>query len=132
MRLPLALVVLLIAMLSGSLALAQGDDEEEGEPHPLVTWAIDMGNRSSVGLNGILTAPADPVLFALEGQDVFDDLPGSTYTGPVVGFFAGTLQMPYRMLMGTFDLAFSWMPFLYMQSPMPRFKLLPWAIHDEE
>lgn len=132
MRLPLALVVLLIALLSGSLALAQEDDEEEDEPHPFTTWAIDMGNRSSVGLNGILTSPADPVMFALDGQDVFEKLPGSTYTGPVVGFLAGTCQMPYRILMGSFDLAFSWMPFLYMQSPVPRFKLLPWALHDDE
>ena len=131
MRLPFALAVLLIAMLPG-LASAQDDDEEDDEPHPLVEWAADMGNRSSVGLNGFLTAPADPVMFALDGQEVFEELPGATYTGPVVGFFAGTFQMPYRMLMGTFDVAFSWVPWLYMQSPIPRFKLLPWALHDDE
>ena len=94
-------------------------------------WAIDMGNRASVGVNGVLTAPADPVYLAMEGSQVFDKLPAATYTGPVIGVFAGIAQMSYRIFTGTFDIAFSWVPFLYMQSPLPRVTVLPWAEHDE-
>lgn len=133
-RLPFALAAVLIAMLAASVAGAQhfedDEDEEEG-PHPIVAWAIDGGNRMSVGFNGILTAPADPVMFAIEGDEYFESLPAPAYTGRVVGFFAGLVQMPYRMLMGSFDVGFAWMPFLYMQSPIPRFTLFPWMEHDD-
>ncbi|HJO24788.1 MAG: hypothetical protein GY772_27460 [bacterium] len=101
------------------------------DPGTVQEWARDMANRASVGVNGMLTAPADPVYFAMEGSEVFSSLPASTYTGPVVGVFAGIGQMAYRVFTGTFDFAFSWVPFLYMQSPVPRVTLLPWAEHDE-
>ena len=57
------------------------------EPNSVQEWAKDMGNRASIGLNGLLTAPADPVYFAMEGSEVFRKLPAATYTGPVVGVF---------------------------------------------
>ena len=131
-RLSFALGVVLVAMLAASVASAQHfeDDEEEG-PHPVVAWAIDGSNRASVGFNGILTAPTDPVMFAIEGDEVFDSLPAPAYTGRAVGFLAGVVQMPYRLVMGTFDVAFAWMPYLYMQSPAPRFTLFPWMEHDD-
>ena len=133
-RAPVVFAVMLIAMLAASVASAQHfeDDEEEDAPHPMVTWASDGSNRLSVGWNGILTAPADPVMFAIEGDEVFESLPAPAYTGRVVGFLAGACQMSYRMLMGTFDVSFAWMPYLYMQSPVPRFTLFPWMEHDDE
>ncbi len=128
--------VLAALLLSLSLAVPASaqffeDEEEEDETHPVVAWALDTGNRASVGVNGVLTSPADPVMFALEGQETFESLAYSTYTGPVIGFFAGGFQMPYRILMGTFDTVFCWVPKLYMQSPVPRFTLFPWMEHDE-
>ena len=94
-------------------------------------WVDDMGNRASVGLNGILTAVVDPVRFAEEGDEVFGRMPAPAYTGRVVGAFAGLAQMTYRVFTGTFDIAFSWVPFLYMQSPVPRVTVVPWAEHDD-
>jgi hypothetical protein len=133
-RLSRVLVAALIAMVAAGVAQAQhfedDEDEEEG-PHPVVAWALDGANRMSVGANGILTAPADPVMFAIEGDEVFESLPAPAYTGRVVGFLAGVFQMPYRVLMGAFDVAFCWMPYVYMQSPEPRFTLLPWMEHDD-
>ena len=133
-RLSRVLVAALIAMLAAGVAQAQhfedDEDEEEG-PHPVVAWALDGANRMSVGWNGILTAPADPVMFAIEGEEVFESLPAPAYTGRAVGFFAGVSQMAYRLLMGTFDVVFCWAPYVYMQSPVPRFTLLPWMEHDD-
>ena len=130
-RLPFALAAVLVLVLVPALASAQyfEDDEEEG-PHPVVAWAQDMGNRASVGFNGILTAPADPFMFAAGGDETFEELPGAAVTGRFVGFLAGVSQMPYRIGMGAFDIALAWMPALYMQSPEPRWMLLPWAEHD--
>lgn len=132
-RLSPVLAALLLSLFLASSASAQffEDEEEEDPTHPVVAWALDAGNRSSVGLNGVLTSPADPVMFALEGGETFESLPGATVTAPVVGFLAGTFQMPYRILMGTFDTVFCWVPKLYMQSPVPRFTLFPWMEHDE-
>ena len=100
-------------------------------PGTMSEWGKDMGNRASIGLNGILTAPADPVYFAMDGSEVFSTFPAPKFTGPVVGVFAGVAQMTYRVFTGVFDVTLSWVPFLYMQSPPPRIDLLPWAEHDE-
>lgn len=100
-------------------------------PGTMAEWGKDTGNRASIGLNGVLTAPADPVFFAMEGSEVFSTFPAAKFTGPVVGVFAGVAQMTYRVFTGVFDVTFSWVPFLYMQSPVPRVDLVPWAEHDE-
>ena len=50
----------------------------------------------------------------------------------VAGFFAGLCQMPYRAMMGAFDAAFAWAPYLQPVSPVPRFKILFWAEHPDE
>lgn len=133
-RLPIALAVVLVAMLASSVASAQRFEEEEEEEKRawIVEHLSDATNRATVGWNGIFTSPADPVMFAMEGDDVFESLPASAFTGRFVGFLAGTFQMPYRVLMGTFDIAFAWVPTLYMQSPVPRFTLLAWMEHDDE
>jgi hypothetical protein len=110
------------------------ETEEEGgyELKPIDIWAIDLANRVSIGLNGVLTSPADPVMFSIEGDEVFKDLWMPAVTGRVMGFFAGLCQMPYRAMMGAFDAAFAWAPYLNPVSPVPRFKLLFWAEHPDE
>ena len=108
--------------------------EEEGgyELKPIDEWAIDLANRVSIGLNGVLTAPADPVMFSLEGDEIFKEFWMPQVTGRVVGFFVGVCQMPYRAMTGAFDAAFAWAPYLAPVSPVPRFKLLFWAEHPDE
>ena len=88
-------------------AEAAAEEEDGYELKPIDIWAIDLANRVSIGLNGVLTAPADPVLFSLEGDEVFADLWMPAVTGRVMGFFAGLCQMPYRAMMGAFDAAFA-------------------------
>lgn len=126
----LALFVALLLLL-GSPALAE---ETEGgyELKPIDEWALDLVNRTSLGVNGVLTCPADPVLFAVEGDDVFSSFWMPAVTGRFVGFFAGLFQMPYRAMTGAFDVAFAWAPYLRPVSPVPRFKLLFWAEHPDE
>ena len=146
MHRPLALLALpLVCLLAFSGAASAYDESAPSttenpnrprrpasdQPNSVEEWAKDMGNRASIGLNGIITAPADPVYFAMEGSEVFSKLPAAKFTGPVVGVFAGVAQMTYRIFTGTFDLAFAWVPYLYMQSPPPRIDVLPWAEHDE-
>jgi hypothetical protein len=116
------------------VAEEEPEAEEEGgyELKPIDVWAIDLANRVSIGLNGVLTAPADPVMFTLEGDEVFKDLWMPAVTGRVMGLFAGLCQMPYRAMMGAFDAAFAWAPYLKPVSPVPRFKLLFWAEHPDE
>jgi hypothetical protein len=120
-RLAIALVPLLMLSL-GPAAFAQDDGDEPTE------WERQIGNKSGIGLNGILTAPADPVMFAIEGSEVF----GGGVGGNLLGFGAGLFQMPYRIITGAFDFVTCWVPYLYMISPPPRFKLLPFATHDDE
>jgi hypothetical protein len=113
-------------------AEAAAEEEDGYELKPIDIWAIDLANRVSIGLNGVLTAPADPVLFSLEGDEVFADLWMPAVTGRVMGFFAGLCQMPYRAMMGAFDAAFAWAPYLTPVSPVPRFEILFWAEHPDE
>lgn len=127
-----AFATLLLTLFLANAASAQffEDEVDEDARHPALEYVIDMGNRASVGFNGVLTSPADPIMFAIEGDEIFETLPAPAYTGRAVGFLAGGFQAPYRILMGTFDFVFCWVPKLYMQSPVQRFTLFPWIEHD--
>ena len=82
---------------------AEPEDEEEEESgyelKPIDVWAIDLANRVSLGLNGVLTAPADPVMFSLEGDEVFEGFWMPQVTGRVAGFFAGLFVLPHVQYM---------------------------------
>ncbi|MDJ0850129.1 MAG: hypothetical protein QNK04_17290 [Myxococcota bacterium] len=114
-----------------SYAFAQDDEEEEDEePSAFVLFLQERGNNAAIGLNGIITFPADPVMFAIEGPDVLD----GWWAPPAhaVGFVAGLLQGTYRVVMGAIDIPFALIPKMPMLSPVPRFKALPFVLHDDE
>ncbi len=86
----LLVLVLMLALSAPGFAAAQDDEDDDEEPGPFMAYLQERGNNAAIGLNGILTFPADPVRFAVEGPEVFD----GWWTPPAhfVGFFAGLLQ----------------------------------------
>ena len=131
-RLILTVAVPLLVLIGPPAFAEEEEAQGEYELKPIDEWAIDLANTASIGLNGVLTAPADPVMFAVEGDEVFAELWQPAVTGRVLGFFAGLCQLPYRTMTGVFDMAFAWAPYLAPVSPVPRFKLLVWAEHPDE
>jgi hypothetical protein len=113
------------------LANAGFADEDDEEPSVFVEYLRNTGNTFVGGFNGILTFPADPVAFTMEGDEVFESLPKPSVTGRIVGFPAGLLQGIYRLVMGTCDVAFAVVPAMPMLSPLPRYKPLPFEHPDE-
>ncbi len=65
-------------------------------------------NNLRAGVQGIIQAPADPVLFVVMPPDDFiDELPAGQVTGRVVGLLAGTAKGVYRIFMGATDIVLS-------------------------
>jgi hypothetical protein len=125
-------------------ALAQDGDSgsERGRPvirTPLVPADDDDGegygdavnNRLQIGLNSVITFPADPVMSTYQPDEEWNDLPFSVVTKYPVGFFQGTLLMLHRATAGTFDLLMAPVTPMRMVSPEPRFLLFPNAEHEE-
>lgn len=126
-RLLTALAVLPLLLL----ASAGFAEEEDEEPSVFVGYLRNTGNTIVGGFNGILTFPADPVAFAMEGDEVFSSLPKPSVTGRIVGVPAGLMQGLYRLMMGTCDVVLAVVPAMPMLSPVPRYKLLPFEHEDE-
>ena len=76
-----------------------------------------------IGVNGILTAPADPfrhVLFPLED---YVDFPGFPYTARALGLVSGSLLAGYRAFMGGVDIALTPLWIVPTLSPEPKIEL---------
>jgi hypothetical protein len=89
-------------------------------------------NNLFAGLNGLVVAPADPVMQAIDPPSQLEKLPNPRVTRHVVGFFQGTALMLYRVFMGATDVALS--PFWVFPtlSPEARWDLVPgWEIEWE-
>lgn len=126
-RLVSALAVLPLLSIA-SAGLAQDEDDE---PSVFVEYLGGVGQTYAAGFNGLLTSFADPVAFAIEGDEVFSELPGAPVTGPIIGFPAGLFQGLYRAWMGLSDLVFAPIPRMPMLSPVPRYKMYPFEHPDE-
>jgi hypothetical protein len=122
-----ALAVLPLLLIA-SAGFAQDEDDEPGV---FVEYLRNTGNTFVGGFNGILTFPADPVAFTMEGDEVFSKFPAPSVTGRIVGFPAGLVQGLYRLMMGVCDVAFAVVPAMPMLSPLPRYELLPFEHEDE-
>jgi hypothetical protein len=133
----LALWLAFLFTLSLALpVLAQDDDEgydadEEQEPSALGEYGSDVENRFLIGLNSLITFPADPVMSTVEPAEEFDDLPLASATKYPVGFLQGTLLMAFRASTGLLDVAFAPLTPMTMLSPEPRYMVFPNAEHDE-
>ncbi len=127
-----------LLFLLASDALAQEEEEaaasepaaeeaaaEESEPGFFVRYGKHVSNTFLAGANGLITWPADPVMLAVRPTDEMRSMPGGVVTGPVTGFFAGTLQGIYRLVTGTLDIALCPLSFFPMFSPEPRYQVIP-------
>jgi len=98
---------------------------EESEPGFFARYGNHVRNSFLAGTNGIITWPADPVMLAVRPTEEMRSMPGGVVTGPVVGFFAGTLQGVYRLVTGALDVALCPLSFFPMFSPEPRYQVIP-------
>jgi hypothetical protein len=106
-----------------------GQEEEEEEPGFLDEYAESMRTRVLTGLNGFLTAPADPVAATLEPPKALEK---AGYVRRPLAFASGLLLMCYRSFSGLVDLGFAPIPTLPVVSPVPRYKLIPGFVHEDE
>jgi len=124
-------LVLWLPLAWVGIAFAQDDDEEE-EEEQVFPNDYRIPNKAAAGLNNLLTWPADPVISAIEGDEVFSSAWQPQVTGRILGFLAGSLLAPYRLVMGSFDFVTSPLaPVMPMVGPAPRFKLVPHYHPDE-
>ena len=105
--------------------------EEYEEP---AVWHEEFteANRALGGLNGIITWPADPVMLVVHVSEAFEDAPLAPVTGRFLGLGGGLLLGVYRLTMGVLDVVFQPIPFMPTLSPLPRFKVIPWFVHEDE
>jgi hypothetical protein len=94
--------------------------------------AADGTDQALMGLNGIITSPADVVLGALEGDNRLD-LPELISSGAtefvvdrVVGTFTGGFTTVYRLVTGIVDIPLAVFPVTNV-SPDPLFVIIPGA-----
>lgn len=70
--------------------------------------AANGWNNLKGGFQGILQAPADPVMYTIWPPDDFiEELPGGQVTGRILGVCAGTAMGVYRLGMGATDIILS-------------------------
>jgi hypothetical protein len=98
---------------------------EEAEDGAFAGYGKHVANTFLAGVNGIITWPADPVMLAMKPTDEMRALPGGVVTGPVTGFFAGTLQGVFRLFTGSLDVALAPFTFFPMFSIEPRYQVIP-------
>jgi hypothetical protein len=104
-------------------------EEEEEEPGWFSEYGDSVRTRALTGLNGLATAPADPVMAAVEPPKAFAK---AGYLRRPLGFGSGVLLMLYRAFSGVVDLGMAVLPELPVVSPVPRYKLVPGFEHDDE
>jgi hypothetical protein len=95
-------------------------------------YGKNVGNRYMVGLNSLITFPADPVMDTVKPRDEFEELPLADY-GPkyVAGLGTGVMLSMYRAGMGVFDVLFAPLTPMKVLSPEPRYMIFPGAAHPE-
>jgi hypothetical protein len=93
-------------------------------------WADSAGNTFLTGLNGFITAPADPAMETWTVSEEYEELPVSEVSGRFFGFFMGTFLGLYRGTTGLFDMLFAPLPMVTL-SPEPRYNLIPGFEYDE-
>lgn len=77
------------------------------------------------GLNGVLTAPADPIRHIVFPPEDFDEVPVPAVSGRLLGIFSGTLLAGYRAATGALDIALTPLWVMPTLSPEPGIVLIP-------
>ena len=123
MRKLAAAAATLLVLTAAVAANAEPPPEPEPEPEPLeLPTAL---NNVLAGINGLLTAPADPLMSFVDPPSEFGRIWGAPETPHFLGFFQGVVVMPYRIVMGALDIAFA--PFWVFPtlSPEARYEIIP-------
>jgi hypothetical protein len=106
----LHLAVLIAVLLAAPAVCEERDGEGQeaaAEQSALSRYGTDVNNRVLMAYNSVLTAPADPVMGAIEPLEEFEALPGGRVTRYVAGFGQGILLGVYRAVAGALDLVFA-------------------------
>jgi hypothetical protein len=88
-------------------------------------YGKSVGNRFLVGVNSLVTFPADPIMDTVKPRDEFKKLPLSAATKYVAGFGTGVLLGTYRAGMGMFDVLMAPLTPMKELSPEPRWMIFP-------
>jgi len=88
-------------------------------------YGKSVGNRFLVGVNSLVTFPADPVMDTVKPREEFNKLPLSAGTKYIAGFGQGVLLGAYRAGMGVFDVVFAPLTPMKELSPEPRWMIFP-------
>lgn len=131
-RLPWPAIPLALALLGPVLGAVAGGDPRAGSGKPegaLRAYAGSFRNRLLIGVNSVLTFPADPFVSALDPPEEFSVFPGGAVSRHLVGLGQGALLGAYRVSMGALDIAFSPLTPVVVLSPEPRYLLFDDAEH---
>ena len=108
-------------------AAAEKGDEEEASAWD--EYAASVVERFLTGLNGLVTALADPPMATVEPPKALEK---AGYVRRPLGFASGILLMGYRTFTGAVDFGLALVPKLPVLSPVPRYKLIPGFEHEDE
>jgi hypothetical protein len=126
---PWLVFVLLTTLALPALAQGQYDDDEE-EQSGFEAYRSSVGNRFLMGVNGLITFPADPAMATVQPREEFDELPLAFASKRVVGLLQGILLGAYRLGTAPLDMLFAPLTPMRMLSPEPRFMLFPNVEHE--
>lgn len=87
-------------------------------------------NNFLAGLNGLVTAPAEPVMQVIDPPETLRELPGAPYTSHPLGIASGSLMMVYQLMMGALDIAFTPLWVMPTLSPEARWQMFPDLEYD--
>ena len=107
---------------------AAAEEEDEEEPSVFDEYLASVVERALTGLNGLVTAPADPPMAAVGPPKALDK---AGYARHPLGFASGILLMGYRTLTGAVDLGLALVPKMPVLSPVPRYQVIPGFEHED-
>jgi ABC-type uncharacterized transport system permease subunit len=87
-------------------------------------------NNFNAGLNGVLTAPADPIVRAVAPPTELRELPFSVVSSRIAGLLTGTFLAAFKVAAGALDIALAPTWVAPTLSPRPAFEVIPW--HEVE
>ena len=113
-----------LAVLSFSLLAIRTTPARAEFGEDLADYGTAVGTQFLVGLNGVLTAVADPFLYAWSPPDDVQDFAVPEVTSRALGFFGGVAMAGFRAFTGGYDMACAIFPVEEM-SPEPEVMLFP-------
>lgn len=104
-------------------------EEDEEEATAWDEYLTSVSERFLTGLNGLITAPADPPMATVTPPKALDK---AGYVRRPLGFASGILLMGYRTLTGAVDFGLALVPKMPVVSPVPRYQVIPGFEHEDQ